>query len=540
MKVQWRNCHRMRAKDVRKVWDCGLHLKRIIHDDKDRTTPTAAIIESKSACRQATRGLKWATVEWHTSTGLHESLMAELWPEHVRAYFARPDRITFDAERPCPLRRGNTGTDTKHSRLSHYTEDLIQNIEICTDEVNPDRDVVWEGPSATCTISPEDNGGCLGVSLFSCQGSYAGTVSLHRATSLVTTQHNNKLDCEPMGPMQDVVALLKRYNLKYDARPKHLRKEQASRWRLPSGMPSQLQEALQLEYEWFASPLDRCFDIPQSASAHPEDARFGALVNAYSHKWTGSGLFHPPHGSEEARRALRWAVMSSCEPQPVLNFGVLVHKNRNDLRGLHDHSHVHVLCTHELAGQGQQFPFARPDFYMNQRVPYESPSSGFVTLVLVANDAGITKYYQNNALRTPPSTLQGYTPALHTNWLTPTWSPHRPSLDFPITKAFQKACTPTTPNKRNDCILTEAICLEDSPTAHPGRPQTKISGQNTPVVHRRQQTRRGKQLRHHRLSRQSLHPCCNPHITHGACPTAAHVCTSRNGSNTCGGGRGYH
>ncbi len=388
--------------------------------------------------------------------------MAELWPEHVRAYFARPDRTNFDefAAEPCPMRRGRIGTDTKHSRLSHYAEDNIQNVELCTDEVNPDRVVVWDGPGATCTTSTEGNGGSHEVSLFSCRGKYAGTMSLGRAASLVCTHHNDDSTCEPLGPIQEIVALLKRQvSSMILTRGTSEKNKSPDGVYLPPGMASQLQQALQLECEWFASPLDRCFDIPQFASAHPEDARFGALVDAYSHKWSGSGLFHPSHGSDEARRALRWAIMSACEQQPALDFGVLVHRNRNDLRGLQEHSHVHIMCTHGLAGRTQQFPFARPEFYMNCRVPYDNPSSGFVTLVLVANNAGIAKYYQNNALCRPPSDLQGHTPDLHTHWQPPTSSPHLLSLAFPTTKAFQKARTPLTFPKHNDSNLTEAHCL---------------------------------------------------------------------------------
>ena len=84
MRVQWRNCHRMQAADIRRIWDYGLHLKRIIHDDSGRTAPSQDIASTKSACNQATRGLKWATVEWHMSVGLPEKLMAEVWPEHIR------------------------------------------------------------------------------------------------------------------------------------------------------------------------------------------------------------------------------------------------------------------------------------------------------------------------------------------------------------------------------------------------------------------------------------------------------------------------
>ncbi len=116
--MQWRSWYRMQATDIRGWWNCGLPLKRIMHDDRGRTTPSADMTVGKGACHQATRGLiKWASGEWHKSTGLTEIPTADQWSNTygTHHYFARPDRITFIAlaEQPCPLRPGYTGANTR-------------------------------------------------------------------------------------------------------------------------------------------------------------------------------------------------------------------------------------------------------------------------------------------------------------------------------------------------------------------------------------------------------------------------------------------
>ena len=70
---------------------------------------------------------------------------------------------------------------------------------------------------------------------------------------------------------------------------------------------------------------------------------FGASVVAYKLMWAGSGLFHPPHATDDATRALLWAVTSCCERQPVLYVGVLVHSHSAYLSHLMQHSQLHVL-----------------------------------------------------------------------------------------------------------------------------------------------------------------------------------------------------
>ena len=170
-------------------------------------------------------------------------------------------------------------------------------------------------------------------------------MNLSTAASLVSTHR----DCGPTGdsldPMGDIVALLKRHNLKYDPHPRHLRKQQASRWRLPPGMASQLQKDLQLEYEWFAF---RWTAVSTSHNTPVHTWRMRALGRLWVHipiNGLDRALFHPPHGSEEARRALRWAIMSACEQQPASNFGILVHKTEI-IYGACKITHTSMSCAH--------------------------------------------------------------------------------------------------------------------------------------------------------------------------------------------------
>lgn len=103
------------------------------------------------------------------STGLPEIPTADLWSNTYGTphYFARPDRITFvelaEHIQPCPTHAAGvhiyTGADTRFFGLIQYVYDRLNSIELCTDEVNHDRDNIWDGPASTSTIAPENDGG---------------------------------------------------------------------------------------------------------------------------------------------------------------------------------------------------------------------------------------------------------------------------------------------------------------------------------------------------------------------------------------------
>lgn len=95
-----------------------------------------------------------------------------------------------------------------------------------------------------------------------------------------------------------------------------------------------------MQYEWFASPLDSYFDMTQYVSAYPEYMRVGALSFRITLDWACPtlGIRGGKAGIEVGRHVcLRTAARSELRSPST--------QNRDDLRGLQDDSHVHVICN---------------------------------------------------------------------------------------------------------------------------------------------------------------------------------------------------
>ena len=78
-----------------------------------------------------------------------------------------------------------------------------------------------------------------------------------------------------------------------------------------------------VQVEWITCPFNRCAQIPHYGSSRAADAAFGSVGDAYAYKWTGPGLVNPGLGPVQATKAVRWAIASWYEPEPVLNLIVV-------------------------------------------------------------------------------------------------------------------------------------------------------------------------------------------------------------------------
>ena len=192
------------------------------------------------------------------------------------------------------------------------------------------------------------------------------------------------------------------------------------------------------------------------------DAPFGALHNAYAQKWTGSGVFHPPHGHNSAQKALRWAVSSTYESKPTFNIGVLVCPPGTKLK-LIEHERVQVLL--HLNHRRHKPPLTEPTWYMNMRMQYKMPKTWDLRIVAVANDTGLSKYADSFALR---GALRAAAAPHRYGWPADAVQDLRsnpmPGSPLPITKAFQKAAP--SPEPAAQAQMTTTFEMPDQVLAH--------------------------------------------------------------------------
>ena len=86
--------------------------------------------------------------------------------------------------------------------------------------------------------------------------------------------------------------------------------------------------------------------IPDYASQHNCDDLFSSMCNAYAFKWTGLGFVNPGLQHATTLKAVRWAIASCYDPDPVLNLFIIpAPAQTSALQRLLQHPCVHVLVT---------------------------------------------------------------------------------------------------------------------------------------------------------------------------------------------------
>jgi ribonuclease HI len=383
---------------------------------------------------------KFADVTWQDSTLSLEDAV-RYWPQQVKAYFDRPDVASIPGGIP-GLISTQWNVDLRAPKRSHCIGHCDANVRVHPEEVNPDRDIVPPDdglPKVELTTSepPEANiyTGSGHYVATTCQTGITDLMKLHQATAPETPSGEAAL--------QDIITLYNRNRVKRTDNEKQMIEMSSHRWRLCPQLLSDIASACNTHFEWFSSPLDRNPAIPAYATDSAADAPFGALHNAYAHKWTGSGYFHPPHGQICAQKALRWAVSSTFESKPTFNIGVLVCPPGAKLK-LIEHERVQVLL--HLNHRQHEPPLTEPTWYTNMRMQYKMPKTWELRIIAVANDAGLSKYADSFALR---GALRAAAAPHRYGWpddiVQDLRSNPAPGSPMPITKAFQKAAPPPEP-----------------------------------------------------------------------------------------------
>ncbi len=181
-------------------------------------------------------------------------------------------------------------------------------------------------------------------------------------------------------------------------------------WATPQPLMHAFRQAFATSTEWFASPLNHSPHIPQYASAYAKDTEFGAIHNAYGHKWTGSGQVNPEYVDTDMHAAMRWAIASTYDTEPAFNVMVLPdYSDKYGFEGFIKHPHVHRLCQIPA----KQLSFDHP-YHWNGRGFQAGKAKFAVRILVVANQAGMDAYYDVGRLHHITQALQhlgvqGYT-----------------------------------------------------------------------------------------------------------------------------------
>ena len=190
-------------------------------------------------------------------------------------------------------------------------------------DVNPDKDIHSDGPCILShyragTVDVYDRGGAWAVALTQLEI----TCLADRATSRIWEQATFSDAVRGLlhKPLKDRRTMTQSALFKTYLTP-------------PDLLIQGLMDIFQTQTEWFASPLDRHSCLPHYASAVGADRMFLSIGCAYTCQWLGSGWINPGLHSVDSLKALKWAIASCYEAQPVFNLLLLSHTAR--LSGLH-------------------------------------------------------------------------------------------------------------------------------------------------------------------------------------------------------------
>lgn len=195
------------------------------------------------------------SAKWKDSTA-PEELVMQIWPQHVRAYWEHPQNR---AEMPSLISIGQHGIDLKIPRVSHYVTGASPNINICPEEVNPDRDLHHTGVDPCLTMS-DSPGGSKEVNWYTSTNMLQPLRMLERSTfcsciSPVAQKQEHPTD------FGIAWASLRRNRVRFGSTA-NINRDQSSRWMLPPTLLKQMLGTAIIQTEWFTSPLDTSAEHP--------------------------------------------------------------------------------------------------------------------------------------------------------------------------------------------------------------------------------------------------------------------------------------
>jgi len=340
-----------------------------------------------------------------------------LWPSQTQPYL-----LDRHADEPQLIQTLKHPKPDLHTPLQGIPPSLTSkiNITIHTEETNPDMDIRPIGMSTYLTLdTTEDTAHSYGTN-----GHYAGSLTLTRLYYLLIahTRTNKHLDSESKTTTTEL-PLQHSPNTITNTRPSlseaiHsliLRKDihrphKTTKTPLPNiallhqHTIRQLATTFNIQNEWLTDPLTHCPYIQQYTSTDPDDITFGASIRPYSLKWTGSGLFVPTPTPGDTYKALKWAILSTKETEPVLNIGIIpIFDAPDGTTNLLKHHSVHKLCTlPKESGSGEsQTPHAWHN--IRTKIPKNIVD---LQIILVYNTAGLAAHTKEKTFQTLQNRLR--------------------------------------------------------------------------------------------------------------------------------------
>jgi hypothetical protein len=145
------------------------------------------------------------------------------------------------------------------------------------------------------------------------------TIPLQRLKWLWTQYHHSLTNLTLLEPLLQpfetkIIWLLHRY--------KNLQKTQYS---LPTNILDHLITTFNITHTYFSSPLTCPTLLQHFYSPFPRDCIFGSLGTAFSHKWSGHGLAHPP--SSLLPQAIHMGRLAAKEN--LLSYTILINTDPN-------------------------------------------------------------------------------------------------------------------------------------------------------------------------------------------------------------------
>jgi len=228
-------------------------------------------------------------------------------------------------------------------------------------------------------------------------GTLAGSIpwrqaeTLYRRFQLAMKDPALCAELKPKSFEEELCLLLTRY--RSGETPDDMKKHRA--------LPALLTTCLQLIFtrrgerctptERFASPLNVHFNTDCYYSLYARDALFGARCDAYSCQWAGASIAHPEPETAAMAEALRWAIKSAAANPSAPVLTVLA------MPSFENAPHAQLL-SHRLVQKLITIPSGHISFtpacYTNLGKRRVQHSYTEVDLLLVANPAGLAKYYR--------------------------------------------------------------------------------------------------------------------------------------------------
>ena len=405
-------------------------------------------------------------VHWNASV-LHWSILKAFWPDKLAAFEARQLHSVICHDLPT-----EPGLDLRHCyrqaqmQAQHINSANIiptypstsHQVSIQLAETNPDNDVCATGRCLLAHVSPDQ------VALYDATGSWILTVPLTCVASLAAKISPSVFSLSTFAtavrglmhrPLKDIKT----------SSPRDLFRQEFC---LPSHLMTCLHSIFAFKFEWFASALNRHDYIPTYASINAGDGEFSSLQDAYTYKWLDSGFANPGLTQIRAMAALRWAITTCYEPDPVLNLLIVPQAVRTSaLQATLSHPCVQHFISLPAGTCTLPVPtFMHAHCLDNQQLP--TPA---IYVVLVANFPGICRLRNlnlpiiNDRLRQALNASGAHASQLHTIHDVPTTLPHLP---FKLSRRWRHALSPPTPTSQiPDHALRERALAEIQPQPPP-------------------------------------------------------------------------